>query len=46
LLKKVLSFDGGGAENPKYEFIPSGLKSHVELYGCEDKTHKATSSRP
>lgn len=28
---------GGGAENPRYEFIPSDLKSHVELYGCEEK---------
>ncbi|MGA2070876.1 MAG: hypothetical protein ABSG97_05960 [Sedimentisphaerales bacterium] len=27
---------GGGAENPSYEFIPSDLKSHVELYGCEE----------
>jgi hypothetical protein len=27
---------GGGAENPRYEFIPSDLKSHVELYGCEE----------
>ena len=26
----------GGAKNPSYEFRPCGLKSHVELYGCED----------
>jgi len=26
----------GGAQNPSYIFIPSDLKSHVELYGCEE----------
>ncbi|MEI6083137.1 MAG: hypothetical protein WCS70_02425 [Verrucomicrobiota bacterium] len=29
-------YDGGGAVNPKYQFIPSGAPSHVELYGCEE----------
>jgi hypothetical protein len=27
----------GGALKPKYQFIPSGVKSHVELYGCEKR---------
>jgi hypothetical protein len=26
----------GGAANPRYSFIPSTLRSHVELYGCEE----------
>jgi len=26
-------YDGGGPSNPRYTFIPSGAKSHVELYG-------------
>jgi hypothetical protein len=38
LPKEVLSFDGGGAENPRYEFIPSELKNHVKLYGCEENS--------
>jgi hypothetical protein len=30
-------YDGGGAVKPKYQFIPSGAPSHVELYGCEER---------
>ena len=29
-------YRGGGASHPNYEFIPCGIKDHVELYGCED----------
>lgn len=29
-------YRGGNASNPNYRFIPCGLESHVELYGCED----------
>jgi hypothetical protein len=28
-------YGSGGSLNPKYKFIPSGVSSHVELYGCE-----------
>jgi len=30
-------YKGGGALNPKFKFIPSGVKSHVQLYGCEKR---------
>ena len=26
----------GPPSNPRYEFLPCRLKSHVELYGCEE----------
>ena len=26
-------YDGGGPSKPHYSFIPSGIESHVELYG-------------
>ena len=26
----------GPPSNPRYEFLPSDLQSHVELYGCEE----------
>lgn len=29
-------YDGGGASNPRYLFIESGINGHVELYGCEE----------
>jgi hypothetical protein len=29
-------YKSGPSTNPVYEFIPCGLKSHTELYGCED----------
>jgi hypothetical protein len=29
-------YQGGGNSRPKYFFIPSGLESHVPLYGCEE----------
>lgn len=29
-------YQEGGASNPNYLFIASGLDTHVELYGCED----------
>jgi hypothetical protein len=38
LLKEVLSFDEGEAENPRYEFIPPELKRHVELNDCEENS--------
>ncbi len=28
-------YESGGSSNPKYKFIPSGVSSHVALYGCE-----------
>jgi hypothetical protein len=28
-------YDGGGPSNPRYTFIPSEVKSHVELYGTQ-----------
>jgi hypothetical protein len=31
-------YDSGDASNPTYKFIPCGADSHVELYGCEEKT--------
>ena len=30
-------YDGGGPSNPRYTFIPSGAKSHVELYGTTNR---------
>lgn len=30
-------YDGGGPSNPRYTFIPSGVKSHVELYGTTNR---------
>ncbi len=30
-------YQNGGSSNPKYKFIPSGVSSHVALYGCEEK---------
>ena len=29
-------YSGGVPDNPIYDFLPSGLKSHIELYGCEE----------
>ncbi|NIP27808.1 MAG: hypothetical protein GWN67_24895 [Phycisphaerae bacterium] len=29
-------YSGGQASNPNYNFIPSGIVDHVELYGCEE----------
>ena len=28
-------YESGGSSNPKYKLIPSGVSSHVALYGCE-----------
>ncbi|MBT6052852.1 MAG: hypothetical protein HOG49_39125 [Candidatus Scalindua sp.] len=30
-------YEGGGSSNPKYRFVPSGVSSHIELYGCEEQ---------
>jgi hypothetical protein len=32
-------YDGGGPSNPRYTFIPSEVKSHVELYGTKAKKY-------
>jgi len=29
-------YDGGGANMPRYNFFPTGVVGHVELFGCED----------
>jgi hypothetical protein len=29
-------YTGGGAQNPEYRLIPTAVKSHVQLFGCED----------
>lgn len=29
-------YEGGGSRSPKYLFVPSGVSSHIELYGCEE----------
>ncbi|MBN2703581.1 MAG: hypothetical protein JXR23_05145 [Pontiellaceae bacterium] len=29
-------YEGGGVSNPRYLFVESGCRGHVELFGCED----------
>ena len=29
-------YKSGGPSNPQYGFVPSGVHSHISLYGCED----------
>jgi hypothetical protein len=35
LSNNFIFYDGGGPSNPKYKFIPSGIDTHVELYGID-----------
>lgn len=31
-------YSGGGSTNPRFEFIPTGIRGHTQIYGCEDKS--------